>query len=108
MKYLSVLWVLLVIGCSSCEKDTPIDDYPSCDGKGMQLVDLTGLDGCGWVLQKDSSLFEPINIDSFDIPLRHEHYYYVKFDTVNAVSICMVGPIIEIECIQPLLLEPHE
>lgn len=35
------------------------------------LRDLTGLDGCGWIIQlSDSTKLEPINLDDFDIELR--------------------------------------
>lgn len=108
MKPVGIAAILLILVLAiSCDKAEPIAD-PSCDGEIMQLLDLTGLDGCQWVLRKDSTRFEPVNIESFDIPLRHEQLYYVEYDTIYSFSICMIGPTIEIECMQPLLLEPHE
>ena len=109
MKYITLLLGLtLTLGFVSCKKSHNTDDPLPCDGELMLLKDRSGLDGCTWVFEKDSTQFEPTNLDSFDVPLRDQQLYYVEYDTINAMSICMVGPVIEVTCLEPLLLEPHD
>ena len=66
------------------------------------LKDLTGLDGCSWVLELDNGKrLEPSNLQKFDnIKLEDGKRVFVEYKTIhNAASICMVGTIIEIICI---------
>lgn len=72
-----------------------------CKG-GVHVVvkDLTGLDGCGKVLQlNDGSYLEPQNMNDFNIAYQVGDEYHVTFKEVSGFSVCMVGKIVEIKCL---------
>jgi len=80
----------MIAGCKSSE--TTLPRVNACEGgEILTLVDLTGLDGCGWVFeQSDGKRLEPMNLTD-------------KLPTPTAkASICMVGSMIEIVCISPI------
>jgi hypothetical protein len=72
------------------------------DSEHATLKNLTGLDGCSWVLVLDNGKkLEPTNLKKFyNIKLEDGKEVYVKYETKPlAASICMVGTIVEIICI---------
>lgn len=73
-----------------------------CDNAvGAKFKDLTGLDGCGMVIElQDGSKIEPINIDEFDVEPVDGKSIWVKYHNIDGGSVCMVGPIVEIDCIK--------
>ena len=78
-------------------------DKPLCP-KGVKatLKNLTGLDGCSWVLVlENGKKLEPTNLKKFDhIKLEDGKQVIVEYETKPlAASICMVGTIVEIICI---------
>ena len=80
-----------MVFCVSCET--------ASDMEKATLRDLTGLDGCSWVLEKqDGTRLEPINLSQFqnNINLEDGQKVWVKYTEVGAASICMVGPTIEL------------
>lgn len=83
---------LLLLSCGnedSCKKSIHV-----------KLKNLTGLDGCGWVLQKDDgSYLEAQNIGEFEIEFVEGKDLHVSYDTVDGGSICMVGEIVKITCL---------
>lgn len=90
-----------IFSCSkpvnSLETTTPCEN-----SKPATLRNLTGLDGCSWVLVLDNGQkLEPTNLKSFDnIKLEDGKKVFVEFEELPyAVSICMVGKIIKINCI---------
>ena len=65
MSILSLIGFVIILVISSCEKNDNSKDYES--GK---LINLTGLDGCSWVIElDDKSRLEPLNLDVFDLEL---------------------------------------
>ncbi|MFA5648016.1 MAG: hypothetical protein WC951_06875 [Bacteroidales bacterium] len=66
------------------------------------LKNLTGLDGCGWIIQlRDSTMLEPINLDDFDIELIENKSVCIQFQERNDLgSYCMVGKIVELTFIE--------
>ena len=109
VKYIYLLVLLSILAAFvGCKKAHYCDEPLACQGELMRLLDYSGLDGCGYVLEKDSQVYEPANLDLMDVTLRTGELYYVAFDTVSGASICMVEPLIEIDCISPLVLQPHE
>jgi len=66
------------------------------------LRDLSGLDGCGWVIQlADSSRLEPINLGDFNIELVNNKPVCIRYhERTDMGSICMVGKIVEIDFIE--------
>lgn len=108
MKYLTLFISLsLLLGLGSCKKTYYCDEPLECDGELMRLEDYTGLDGCGFVFVKDNQAYEPTNLHLMDVALEEGELYYVTYDTVAGASICMVGPLIEIGCIERFVLRPH-
>ena len=92
------------ISCSkplnSIEKEK--DNITCPNGVNATLKNLTGLDGCSWVLVLDNGKkLEPTNLKKFDnIKLEDGKKVIVEYETKPmAASICMVGTIVEIICI---------
>ncbi len=92
-----LLWFsfFLVIFFLSCEgeKTYKCEDLP----KGI-LKNMTGFDGCGWIIQlEDGTRLEPLNLNNFDIKLIDDKSICIKFREVkNYGSHCQVGKVIEI------------
>jgi hypothetical protein len=78
----------------------------SCGDQGVckksihvKLKNLTGFDGCGWVLLKDDGKYlEVQNFDEFDFEFVEGKEYHVSYKSSDGGSICMVGEIIEVTC----------
>jgi len=93
-----VITVLLVIASSlllsACTKEVSKDNLQT----GI-LKNLTGLDGCGWVIQlPDNTKLEPINLTSFTIGLKENLKVDLKYHERKDIgSYCMVGKVVEIE-----------
>jgi hypothetical protein len=93
MKLVSTTFLLVLLlscgGTNKCPKSIHV-----------KLKNLTGLDGCGWVLQKnDGKYLEPTNLNKFDIELNDGKDLHVEYKSVDGASICMVGEIVEIKCL---------
>jgi len=80
---------------SGCNKST-------CENaKRAKLKNLTGLDGCGMVIQLPNGRYlEPTNLHEMDIEIKDGQKIWVSYHVEpNMSSICMVGDIVEIDCI---------
>jgi len=100
MKYFVLILLMSLSITTGCEQN---DLLP---GKGYQevtLKDLTGFDGCGWVLEKsEGDYLEPVNLGDFVPNGIDGNRYLIKYKLVeNRASICMVGLIIEILELKP-------
>jgi hypothetical protein len=93
MKVLILSTVLLLI-FSACERT-------SCENaQAATIEDYTGLDGCGLVIKLQSGeVLEPINLNDFNISPTDGMKVWVKYHEVGLMSICMVGPTVEIDCL---------
>ncbi len=75
---------------------------PCPKSESATLKNLSGLDGCSWVLVlKNGKKLEPTNLKQFEnITLEDGKKVSVEYKVLPmAVSICMVGTIVEIICI---------
>jgi hypothetical protein len=75
----------------------------SClNSKNGELKNYTGLDGCGWVIVlEDGTKLEPTNLSEFNIALEEAKKISVSYKSSNNMaSICMVGELVEIDCIK--------
>ncbi|MDH5382276.1 MAG: hypothetical protein OEW75_15580 [Cyclobacteriaceae bacterium] len=108
---------LLVTFCVACEKELQPE---SCEFEAT-VVDLTGLDGCGFILQmEDGTRYEPVHIlycgtpgndGNFDVPddplIGFEFYDGQKvsfsFEPIEMASICMVGQTIRVTCLSEIV-----
>ncbi len=89
--FLSFLLILFV----SCNKDR------ACPGSVDGVMhNYAGLDGCGWVIEINGSIYEPTNINDFNANFLVEgKQVNVIYEEKEAGSICMVGPTIFISCL---------
>ena len=93
MKVLILSTFLLLI-FSAC-------DRTSCENaQAATIEDYTGLDGCGLVIKlQNGAVLEPINLNDFNITPTDGMKVWVKYHEVGMMSICMVGPTVEIDCL---------
>lgn len=85
---------------ASCDQNPSLISNGNCKYTGT-VVDLTGLDGCGLVVElADGTKLEAINLpESAQAGDRISFDYKVKTDLA---SICMVGEIVELSCYELL------
>jgi hypothetical protein len=93
MKFLIFSTFLLLI-FSAC-------DRTSCENaQAATIEDYTGLDGCGLVIKlQNGEVLEPVNLNDFNITPTDGMKVWVKYHEVGMMSICMVGPTVEIDCL---------
>lgn len=89
-----VLLSFLFLIFSACNRST-------CDNaQAATIVDYTGLDGCGLVIQlQNGTVLEPVNLNDFNLTPTDGMKVWVKYHEIAGGSICMVGPIVEIDCL---------
>ncbi len=64
----------------------------------VKLKNLTGLDGCGWVLEQvDGTVLEPVNLEDFENSPNENQKVCITYDEVDGGSICMVGKLVKIK-----------
>ena len=89
----TVVLMFLVLFTVSCEKDSDLK------GTGV-LKNLTGLDGCGWVIQYDAGgttkRVEPTNLRDFNVPLSQGLAVDFSYNKTGGASICMVGDVVKL------------
>jgi len=93
MKWISIISLALLVSCS---KNT------SCTSASKgKLKNLTGLDGCGWVIEANGTTFEPVNLGQFDSSLLVENQkIFFSYNSFSGGSICMVGETIQLTCVE--------
>ena len=96
MKRINILlFVLISLSLFSCNKGFS----DSCEnGRQGVLKNLTGLDGCGWMIQlSDTERLDPMNLHKFDIELIENRPVCVQYRELdNIMNTCMAGKIVEI------------
>ncbi len=90
--FLLLTFVLLIF--SACNRST-------CENaQAATIVDYTGLDGCGLVIQlQNGTVLEPVNLNDFNLTPTDGMKVWVKYHEIAGGSICMVGQIVEIDCL---------
>jgi hypothetical protein len=94
--FLSIMAFTIATMCLlSCEKETTNKCENSQEGV---LRNLTGLDGCGWIIQlTDSTKLEPINLEDFNVELVENKSVCIQYvERIDLGSYCMVGKVVEI------------
>ncbi len=91
---------LFALSLAACEK-SPDTEHQCPDGVTVTFRDLSGLDGCGYVLElADGTRLEVANLNELDITPEDGLKVRVKYSApLDMASICMVGPIVRVECI---------
>ncbi len=97
--------IVLTFLSNKCEKsgNDPAPYASSCENPVVITTnDLTGLDGCTWVLTlEDGTRLEPINLKTYiPTPVEGEKVWVSLAPAKNMASICMVGPMVEITCLE--------
>jgi len=101
--FVYLLAFILMLHLSGCNKSTN-ENVQACENaQKAKFKDLTGLDGCGMVIQlQNGSYLEPTNLCDMDIEIKDGQKIWVSYHIApNMASICMVGDIVEIDCISP-------
>ena len=97
MKNYIGLIVMLFLMLTSCDKT---DDKECLNSVEAEFKDLTGLDGCGMLIElSNGDYLEPINLSTFDIEVVDGKEIWVNYHIIGALSICMTGNTVEIDCI---------
>ena len=98
MRYI-ILFITLFFIAFTCKDDIPT----LCEnGVPAKITDLTGLDGCSFVVELESGeRLEPLNLGDFNIELVDSLEVTVSYEKVpDMASICMVGKIVRITCLE--------
>ncbi len=95
----------LFINCKKTKTtETPNLISTTLTGQG-RLTNLTGFDGCGWIIQLDykepngNERFEAVNLNKFNIPLIEGQKVIFTYKEIDFYSVCMVGSGIELQSI---------
>ena len=98
---IKLLTLLLIasVGLVQCDTTDPTVNSNCPDAQEYLLKNLTGLDGCGWVLAQGDQSFEPINLgDYISDPVQDQVVMLEIIEREDFASICLVGTIVEITC----------
>lgn len=101
MKKIVCFILLTLISCKSAK--TAHSGIPLVTGK---LVNMTGLDGCGWIIQLDenfpdgSNKLEPLNLQEHKIDLKEGLRVELSYEETGGASVCMVGKMVNIKVIR--------
>ncbi|MBT8326971.1 MAG: hypothetical protein KJP21_04565 [Bacteroidia bacterium] len=94
----TLLLFIVLIGGKCIEKETTSSRADKCSHVGV-VKDLTGLDGCGYVIESDGETFEVAELPSGKQLFAGDsvQFSYTLFD---GASICMVGKQIKVTCLE--------
>ncbi len=101
-----LLPALLLLGSAALtacwDKEKNEDCAPKCDGVPATVRDLTGLDGCGKVLElANGRRLEPSGAEWTNFKSANGQRVIVRYEPNNHLgSICMVGQSVTVTCIQ--------
>jgi|LGOV01.1.fsa_nt_gb hypothetical protein len=96
LKKIAIVSVTLLLFSSACDKK------PCCEnGEYGVIKDLTGLDGCSFVVElNNGDKLEVINFSDFDVKIENGNKISISYHEANdMMSICMVGKIVKADCI---------
>lgn len=102
MKIIKILLITCIavgtLSASKCKEKSP--DLDKCGNIG-EVVDLTGLDGCGLVIELKDEKLEPMSWPDHYTPQAGDKIAF-DFTEVDGASICMVGKIVKVTCAKKL------
>ena len=88
------LFCFLFFSCLTAKKANTVED--ECKLISGEIVDMSTLDGCRFLIQlKDSSFLEPINLSEEHQIHKKEICFQYKFKP-EIPSICMKGKVVEL------------
>jgi hypothetical protein len=96
-RYVSLLATGFLALAASCQK---ADEAPGC-GTPATVRNLTGFDGCGYVLQLDNGKRLEPHGDLWQGFAKHDGARVtISYESAPTASICMVGEGVKLTCIQ--------
>src|SRR5689334_11906504 len=110
---LLLIGYLLAVGLLTCSDEQRTYSPPADCNKEATVVDYTGTDGCGLMLElTDGTRLTPLRLVYVQAPTPEEDpmYYYelkvgekvfISYETTKALDTCMGGTIVFIKCIRP-------
>lgn len=96
------LLLLASLSLAACKKNDskPENCAGSCSTPAT-VRDLTGLDGCGKVLVlRNGKRLEPQGAVWNNFAATDSQQVYISYAPVSGASICMVGELVELDCIR--------
>lgn len=99
MKSVAFIFTIIVaIITVSCKNHEIVTETACIEGENATIVDMRGLDGCTFALRlENGKRLEPINLKAFDVDIVDGKQVCITYHTVDMVSICMVGEIVELD-----------
>jgi hypothetical protein len=121
MKNLILTTALLLLILTGCSNEGFYPSVPCTQGVEATVRDLTGLDGCGFVFElEDGTRLEPLRMffcGTMPLPkeITEDPLYQFEFvagkkviigyESTKAMSVCMVGPVVKITCLEEVGVE---
>lgn len=89
---LSIFFLFYLSGCN-------MENRSGCTHE-VTVVDKTGLDGCNLLFQlTNDDMLEPVQWAVNEPELSAGETYFIDYEEVDMMSICMVGKTVKITCI---------
>ena len=99
MKYTStILTVFLIVLIIACRNESKCRDAAVTGN----FKDLNGLDGCGMIIElENGDKLNPVNLEAMNVEAVDGKKVFLTYTKLeDAMSICMVGDMVEITCIE--------
>ena len=100
----TILMKIFAVGVFVVPYLSGCNDLPSSDLQAGMLRDMTGLDGCTWMIEtikNDKTIrLEPINLDDFSIVPIDSLSVSFAYKSADVATICMAGEVIELTKIE--------
>lgn len=98
LKNIILSFVVLTL-LASCKSTKPIG-VDSCAHSGI-VIDMTGLDGCGLLIESDGQKLLPLSLPENARPLQKGQHILFDYETVpDAMSICMAeSAMVNVTCL---------
>jgi hypothetical protein len=97
-KHVFVFAAIIILIAGSCTTKEILTETPCTNGVNATIVDMRGLDACTFALQlENGKKLEPINLKAFDVEIIDGQKVCITYHSVEMVSICMVGEIVELD-----------
>lgn len=92
-----VIFVLLSMFTFSCNPIKTTSSKCTTEGK---VKDMTGLDGCKFLIElADGTKLNPIEFSDKSFELKDGQKIRFSYESVDAMNICMAGETVKITCI---------
>jgi hypothetical protein len=95
-----VIFVLLSILTFSCNPTKTTTS--NCTTEGI-VKDMTGLDGCKFIIQlTDGTKLNPIELSDKSFQLKDGQKIRFSYEAIDAMNICMAGETVKVTCINEI------